>query len=46
MAAKFFLVSILDLLLGINFLSPILLVQNSIDSDEVVYLNPKNQRIP
>ena len=46
MAAKFFLVSILDLLLGINFLSPILLVQNSIDSDEVVYLNPKNQSIP
>lgn len=46
MAAKFLLVSILDLLLGINFLSPIVLVQNSLERSGVVYLNPKDQNLP
>lgn len=46
MAAKFLIVSILDLLLGINFLSPIVLVQNSLERNEVVYLDPKKQDLP
>ena len=46
MAAKFLLISILDLLLGINFLSPIVLIQNSLGKSEVVYLDPKTQNVP
>lgn len=46
MAAKFLIFSILDLLLGINFLSPVILLQNSLENREVVYLNPKSQNIP
>ena len=46
MAAKFLIISILDLLLGINFLSPITLVQNSLWKSEVVYLDPKTQNVP
>jgi serine-type D-Ala-D-Ala carboxypeptidase (penicillin-binding protein 5/6) len=46
MAAKFLIVSIIDLLLGINFLSPIDLVYNSLDKSEVVYLDPKDQDLP
>ncbi len=46
MTAKFLIVSVLDLLLGINFLSPVILLQNSLENREVVYLNPKTQNIP
>ncbi|TSC90534.1 MAG: D-alanyl-D-alanine carboxypeptidase [Parcubacteria group bacterium Gr01-1014_2] len=46
MVAKFLILSILDLFLGINFLSPIVLVQNSLGKSEVVYLDPKDQNVP
>lgn len=46
MTAKFLLVSILDLLLGINFLSPIVLFNSFPKNGEVVYLNEKSDNIP
>ncbi|MEK7579971.1 MAG: serine hydrolase [Patescibacteria group bacterium] len=44
MPAKFLLVSILDLLLGLNFLSPVVLVQNLSESEPAA--EPKTQITP
>lgn len=38
MVSKFVIISILDLLLGINFLSPIVLIENSLGKSEIIYL--------
>lgn len=46
MVSKFLIISILDLLLGINFLSPIVLFQDFSVDREIVYLDPKSQSIP
>jgi len=45
MVSKFLIVSILDLLLGLNFLSPVVLVRNSL-GDESVYTDSKAQNVP
>lgn len=46
MVSKFLIVSILDLLLGINFLSPIVLFQDFSADREIVYSDPKSQNNP
>ena len=46
MVSKFLLVSILDVLLGINFLSPVVLFHSFSKNGEVVYLNEKSDNIP
>ncbi|MBI2003490.1 MAG: D-alanyl-D-alanine carboxypeptidase [Parcubacteria group bacterium] len=46
MVSKFLLVSILDLLLGLNFLSPAVLIRNSLGTDEAVYADSRPQITP
>lgn len=46
MVSKFLLVSILDLLLGLNFLSPVVLIRNSLGTDEAVYVDSRLQSTP
>lgn len=45
MTAKFLLVSILDLLLGLNFLSPVVLIRNSL-GNESGYTDSRSQNAP
>ena len=46
MVSKFLLVSILDLLLGINFLSPVVFVYNSLGSSPAAQVDQKTQNAP
>lgn len=46
MVSKFLLVSILDLLLGFNFLSPAVLIRNSLGTDKAIYADSGPQNTP
>ena len=46
MVSKFLIVSILDILLGINFLSPVVLIYNSLENNKAASLDFKVQSAP
>lgn len=46
MGMKLVLISILDLLLGINFLSPLSLVENSFQNGRIIYVDENSQSVP